>query len=404
MKYNLDTFIKESWKEARTTAGPRDLDLPYPFIPPSFSDDGMLRTLYYWDTYFTNVGLIADGHVEWARENTDNLLYALDVFGCVPNYTRKDGADFCSQPPLLFLMIRDIYAATKDETWLKRAINGLEKEYVFWMTRRMTKIGLNQYGCNATDKDVLLGYFDYVSGRVELDQTLPETEKIKIAKNFVAEAESGEDYTPRYAHHNALDYVQIDLNAHLYGMEEFLEGYFKDKDKEKFAYYKAQKEKRGELIEKYCFNNKTGMYCDYDFVSNKKNEIICAACFLPYFHGFAKREGNLSLVYNTLKTKSGVVACQDTGDYAYQWGYPNIWAPYQFFAYKALLSYGLNTEAEELRQNYIHLLSTVYEKTGTLWERYNENGAAQDLEYPTQKMLGWTAGTYRYFSGQGKED
>lgn len=403
MLFDLDTFIKESWGKARTTASETDLDLPYPFVPPSFTEDGMHRTLYYWDTYFTNIGLIADGHTDWARENVDDLRYALRHFGCVPNYTRKDGADFCSQPPLLFLMIRDVYAQTRDEEWLESAVRDLEIEHAFWMRERLTPIGLNQYGCNATDEKTLLGYYEYVSTRVELPQDIPAEEKMRIAKNFVAEAESGEDYTPRYENHNALDYVQIDLNAHLYGMEEFLADYFKGKNDEKYGYYTACKNTRAALIEKYCFNEKTGVYCDYNFVASKKNEMICCACFLPYFYGFARKESNLACVYDVLKTKGGVAACQDTGNYAFQWGYPYIWAPYQCFAYGALKNYGFKAQAEELRESYTRLLSSVFESTGVLWERYDENGAAKDLEYPTQKMLGWTAGVYRYLSEQKKD-
>ena len=203
MRDKLNEYIKNSWKDARSTAGELDLDLPYPFVPPSYTPDGIHRTLYYWDTYFTNVGLIVDGHTDWARENVDDLLYALECFGCVPNFTRKDGAEYCSQPPLLALMIRDIFQATKDEAWLKKAVSGLEKEYAFWMTKRMTPIGLNQYGSNAQDKVRLLWYYDYVSTRVALPQDIPDEEKMRIAKNFVAEGESGEDYTPRYANHNA---------------------------------------------------------------------------------------------------------------------------------------------------------------------------------------------------------
>lgn len=395
MSKSLKEFIKESWSVARRTAGERDLPLPKPFVPPSFSEDGIHQTLYYWDTYFTNVGLIADGYVEWAKDNVDDLLFALRHFGCVPNYTRKDGADFCSQPPLLSLMVRDIYAQTGDEAWLAEAVEALETEYAFWMEKRITPIGLNQYGCNATDEKVLLHYYEYVSGRVKLPQDIPNAEKVRIAKNFVAEGESGEDYTPRYAHHNALDYVQIDLNSHLYGLEDFLYEYFTGKDAKKAAYYLAQKNKRVELIEKYCFNEETGAYCDYDFVSGKKNSIICAACALPFFYGFA-RFGNLAKVYETLKTKGGVAACEPTEEQGFQWGYPNIWAPYQYFVYGALARYGLVEQAAELCENYTTLLEKTYEKTGTLWERYDENGFAPTLEYPTQVMLGWTAGVYNY--------
>ena len=402
MSQDLSVFIKEGWGKARTTASDIDLDLPFPFVPPSISIEGMHRTLYYWDTYFTNIGLIADGHVDWARENVDNLLFALHHFGCVPNYTRKDGAQFCSQPPLLFLMVRDVFLATQDEAWLQQAVDGLELEYAFWMNKRMTQIGLNQYGCNATNAQDLLMYYDYVSTRVTLDQTLSADEKMRIAKNFVAEAESGEDYTPRYANHNALDYVQIDLNAHLYGLEEFLSQYFTEKNEEKSAFYVQRKEQRRRLIETYCFNEETGAYCDYDFVAKKKNDIVCCACFLPYYYGFARKESNLSFVYDVLKTKSGVAACQETESQEYQWGYPYIWAPYQYFAYKALAQYQLQVQAEELRTGYMRLLSETFSRTGTLWERYDENGPAAALEYPTQPMLGWTAGVYSYFLSKNK--
>lgn len=395
---DLNRFIKDGWLKARKTPENEDLDLPYSFVPPCIKGD--FRTLYYWDTYFTNLGLIKDGHTDWARENVDDLLYALDVFGCVPNCTRKNGANFCSQPPLLCLMIKDIYQSTKDDDWLKRAVCGLKNEYAFWMQKRMTPIGLNQYGCNADSKEILMKYYEYISTRVQMSKDLSVENKILVARNFIAEAESGEDYTPRYVNHNALDYVQIDLNSHLYGVENFLSNYFSDKDVKKSEFYKEQKKRRRELIEKYCFNEKTGTYCDYNFVTGKKNEIVCAACFLPYYYGFAKDNGQILRIYEVLKTKSGIVSCQDTGVYNYQWGYPNIWAPHQYFAYIALKNYGCMREAKELRTGYIKLLSNVFEKTGTLWERYNENGYAKELEYPTQKMLGWTAGVYRYFYNQ----
>lgn len=395
MEYTLSDFIKTGWRKARKKQEGPDLSLPYPFVPPCIKGD--FRTLYYWDTYFTNLGLLADGYIEWAKENVDNLLYALDVFGCVPNYTRNDGADFCSQPPLLGLMIQDIYKYTKDEEWLSKAVASLEKEYAFWMQERMTAIGLNQYGCNANDEKLLIKYYDFIGTRIQLPEGRSTKEKLCLARNFIAEAESGEDYTPRYEKHNALEYVQIDLNAHLYGVEDFLAKYFLGKDIKKSTFYKEQGERRLVLIERYCFDEKTQTYCDYNFVTGKKNERIFAACFLPYYYGFAKKDGNILHLYTMLKTKSGVVACQDTGEYGYQWGYPNIWAPHQYFAYVGLKNYACIEEAEELRTGYMQLLTSVFEKTGALWERYDENGEAKALEYPTQEMLGWTAGVYKFF-------
>ncbi|MBR2337358.1 MAG: hypothetical protein IKA61_05405 [Clostridia bacterium] len=390
----LDDFIKQGWIGARSVAGEKDLPLPYPFVPPC--GEGPFKRLYYWDTYFTNIGLIMDGHADWARENVDNLLFALDYFGCVPNFTRKDGAIFCSQPPLLGIMIKDVYNASKDEKWLYKSIVGLEKEYDFWMTRRMTQIGLNQYGTNAFDKGHLTYYYGLMAKRIGLDLNATDEEKIKVAQNLIAEAESGEDFTPRYNNHNATEYVQIDLNSHLWGVENLLAEFYKDKDEDKSAYYSRKRDNRLVLIERYCYNAETGIYADYNFVTKKTNSIICGASFMPYFYGFARQGENLRTIYDKLKSKGGVVSCEDTGDRVYQWGYPYIWAPHQYFAYMALKNYGENERADELCRNYTELLSNTYDKTEFLWERYTEDGNAPDLEYPTQKMLGWTAGVYRY--------
>ena len=84
----LDKFIVEGWARARTkNLIETDLPLPFPFVPPSITQEGLFRTLYYWDTYFTNVGLIADGHVDWAKEN----VYAMRTAGIMVG---MDGDNF----------------------------------------------------------------------------------------------------------------------------------------------------------------------------------------------------------------------------------------------------------------------------------------------------------------------
>lgn len=183
----------------------------------------------------------------------------------------------------------------------------LEKEYTFWMSKRITPVGLNQHGTNAKDERAkLINYYGLAMHRIGMDENAPEEEQIRIALNLLAELESGEDFTPRYENHNATEYVQIDLNSHLYGVERFLSDYYRGKDEKKSAYYQAQKERRLALIEKYCYNEKTGVYGDYNFVQNKQNNVVCAANFLPYFYGFARKGSRISAIYEKLKTKGGV--------------------------------------------------------------------------------------------------
>ncbi|MBQ7879544.1 MAG: hypothetical protein IJ317_02730, partial [Clostridia bacterium] len=345
-----------------------------------------------------------DQKTQLAVDNVNALLYALDTFGCVPNCVKEHGADYASQPPLLGLMIKDVANATTDGVLLEKAIDGLEKEYAFWMRERTTEIGLNQYKGNTDDEAFLAEYYDYIVTRLPtLSKSLSNAEKAAKAKHFLAEGESGEDFTPRYKNHNALDYVQIDLNAHLYGVETFLSEYFANKNQTKSAFYAARKSERLARIKRYCYDEKTGVFFDYNFVKKKRGDVVCAACFTPWFYGFGESERGLKFVYGTLKNKSGVYACQDVGDPSYQWGFPNLWAPHQYFAHEALRRYGLTEEAESLANGYMRLLAENFEKTGCLWERYHEDGVAPSLEYETQEMLGWTAGVYQYFYKLYKE-
>ena len=395
MKYNLKEYISSSWEKAVTVKKDGDLILPYPFVSPCFEGD--FRVLFYWDTFFTNIGLIIDGKTDLALNNVNDLFFALDFFGCVPNYTRDNGAKWCSQPPLLTLMVKDIFAAINDKEWLDSAVEKIEKEYFFWMKNRMTEIGLNRYGTNQKHADELLSYYEYVRRRIGVEENISKGEKIKKAVDFLAEAESGEDFTPRYYNHNASEFVQIDLNSHLYGVENFLTQYFSGKNEEKRLFYEKQKQIRLKLIKKYCYNETTGLYYDYNVLTKKRSSRICAACFLPFYYGFAKDKSSLYKLYEKLTTESGVVACEDTGEYIYQWGYPNIWAPHQYFAYVALKENGLDELAAELSDNYMKLLEKEFLRTGKIWERYDTGGVAKSLEYDTQPMLGWTAGVYNYF-------
>ena len=57
---------------------------------------------------------------------------------------------------------------------------------------------------NAKDnREALIYYYGLVVGRIGLDANATEEEKIKVATNLISEAESGEDFTPRYENHKA---------------------------------------------------------------------------------------------------------------------------------------------------------------------------------------------------------
>ena len=87
--------------------------------------------MYYWDTYFTNAGLIASGNVEQAKNNADNVRFLINKYGFMPNGNRTFYLGN-TQPPFLSLMVYDIYETKKDKEWLKTAYDFLIIEYRFW--------------------------------------------------------------------------------------------------------------------------------------------------------------------------------------------------------------------------------------------------------------------------------
>ena len=141
-----DECIKENRNDFDTLVG-----LPYPYIVPAV---GHFDEMYYWDTYFTNIGLILAGRAMQAKFNVDNMLNLISRFGFMPNGNRNYYLTR-SQPPFLSYMVSDIFDFFKDKAWLAGAFLMLEKEYNFWMTKRITKTGLNQY-CDDSPKDELI--------------------------------------------------------------------------------------------------------------------------------------------------------------------------------------------------------------------------------------------------------
>ena len=193
-------FIRDNWHTTvqHCTADTATLiGLPYPYTVPTAG--AMFREMYYWDTFFTNEGLVRDGHPELAKGNTDNLLYMVRRFGKVYNGS-KTYYEARSQTPYLSMMVDRIYRLTGDKQWLADAYQTLKEEYGFWMRERLTPTGLNRYGSSASD--ALVDEFLVTGGKrlgTDLFDKGYTPERLhKLGLDFVAEAESGWDFNPRY--------------------------------------------------------------------------------------------------------------------------------------------------------------------------------------------------------------
>ena len=113
------------------------IPLPHPYIVPG----GRFREIYYWDSYFTMLGLQVSGRVDMIKSMVDNFSFLIDRIGYIPNGNR---AYFLgrSQPPFFSLMVKllrdeedkiEKEGKEEEEGVLVKYLPQLENEYEFWM-------------------------------------------------------------------------------------------------------------------------------------------------------------------------------------------------------------------------------------------------------------------------------
>lgn len=390
MSVNVDKYIETHWdeciKENREDCGEL-IGLPYPYTVPAI---GCFDSLYYWDTYFLNQGLKYGGRYQQIKNNTDNMLFLVDKFGFMPNSNQTFHLKN-SQPPFLSEMVKDVYAHYRDKNWLKGAYMTLKREYDFWMTKRITKTGLNQYNGVCPEEDIE-AMSEGFKKRIKLDLDMPCE---KIAKQYLIACESGWDLTPRWGL-NAEDYIQIDLNSIMYIFEKNMEFFASEICINEDELWSKRAENRRSLINKYMLND-DGLFYDYDFIDNKFSRIFSVASYYPLYAGLATEEQAKVAMENLsrLEEKYGVLSCEknDT-EGRYQWDAPHGWACLQYIMVYGLDKYGYYDEAKRIAEKYIGLVEKVFDKTQNLWEKYNVIEGNTNTSVKMPPMMGWSAGTY----------
>ena len=391
---NIEQYVKEGWKKTLRTATAEDVQrentliaLPKPFTIPCI--DGFFQEMYYWDTYFTNCGLLVSGEFEIARDNLENFAHLVNVYGFIPNGSRTWFLDR-SQPPVFGLMIADYYKYTQDKEFLSWATNALEKEYLFWDTRRKAENGLNCHSSDATIETYGIGVQIYH----ERTGVLREDDVAYWGKNILAEAETGWDFNPRFSG-KCHEYNPVDLNSLLYFNEKFLAFAQRELGTGDGLAWEELAQARKQKMQAYMLAE-DGDYYDYSYVENKRSKIKSAASFFPYFVGLRQDDGGIDALLQALELPYGISATQETKEDYYQWGYKNGWPCMQFVVVEGLKNCTREEDAKRIAKKYVDLVESVFEKKGKFFEKYNVLIGTEDAvsEYGTPEMLGWTAGVY----------
>src|SRR5437870_12982368 len=90
-------LIRHNRRDRQTLIG-----LPRPYLVPA--ETAMFQEMYYWDTYFTALGLPGTEYEQLIVDLADNMAALLRRFGVIPNASRYYFLSR-SQPPFFSRMI-----------------------------------------------------------------------------------------------------------------------------------------------------------------------------------------------------------------------------------------------------------------------------------------------------------
>lgn len=373
----------------------KDIEHPlnYPYTSPCSGHK--FREFYYWDTYFTCLGLVHMNRWDMILNNIRNCFDLIDKFGYVPNYNRYHGCNR-SQPPFLVNLVDMYYRHTGDLDFLREGVAHLEKEMIFWYEQRSFENGLAHYGYQLRPRAESLAFYEMIN-RTRVPYPLEdEEEKLQAAYQFYAEAESGWDFNPRFGH-RALEHAALDLNSNLYAYEAMLSQFHTLLgNPEKVAYWQQRADDRKANMNLHMLDKESRLFLDYDVTNDKLSTCFSLASYFPLYQGLATAEQAEDAVKALPRFlyPYGLSTCEKADrSVIYQWDYPNGWPPLQIVVVRGLLRYGYVQQAHQAAEAFLKNVLKNFEESGHLWEKYNvvEGSLNVSNEYELPVMLGWSA-------------
>ncbi len=425
-----------------------------PFVVPG----GRFNEMYNWDSYFESMGLLEDGFVDLAKAMVDNFVYQITHYGKILNANRTYYLTR-SQPPFLTSMALAVYEHlpknTESKAWLQKVFRAAIKEYYeVWMNKdRLTETGLSRYyGCGlGPPPEVETGHFDAIykpyATQHKLDtrefEQLYKAGKIKVPEldNFFVHdrcvRESGHDTTYRWNWEGdrGADFVTVDLNSLLYKIEldiartinrEFGGTLTRaDGSREESSTWYDRAKKRKKLINRYLWDERCGMFLDYDIVKKQRHVYVSATTFYSLW-AWHKDDPRTQLVtakqakrlvasaLPLLEMSGGITASaeESRGPISEsrplrQWDYPHGWAPHQMLIWRGLFDYGFDEIAHRLIYRWLYaIIRNAVDYNGMIPEKldvvrisheiFAEYGnVGTNFAYITKEGFGWMNASYQ---------
>jgi alpha,alpha-trehalase len=424
---SMEDHIRALWPALTRPADPVDphsslIPLPGPYVVPG----GRFREVYYWDSYFTMLGLIQDKRTDLVKQMLDNFAYLVRTVGHIPNANRTYYLSR-SQPPFFAAMV-GLYATATDTAKALPYLDAIEAEHAFWMAgaesvapgsaaRRVVRLKdgslLNRYWDDRPEPRPESYREDY-----ELGQRVTPAQREPLFRNIRAAAESGWDFSSRWMRDTSdlrtletTELIPVDLNSLLYHAERTIAALRLARggagDAQVAARFAAAAESRRKALVAAAYDPAGEFFYDVRWRTGERvTDRPTMAAAAPLYFGLATPEQGRAVAARLgrdfLKAGGFVTTQIKSGQ---QWDSPNGWPPLQWLGTEAVRAYGRGDIATDARDRWLALNRRTYRVTGKMTEKYDVTDLSRRAgggEYPTQDGFGWTNGVAKAMAAQEK--
>ena len=406
----LKAYITDLWPSLTRTAidVPKygsSLPLPKPFVVPG----GRFRELYYWDSYFTMLGLRLSGRQDLIEDMILNFGSMFDLYGHIPNGSRTYYLSR-SHPPVFYLAAG--LSCDQSPQSRKQRLGWMLCEHRFWMAGedRLEPGSEHRRTVCLPGGAVLNRYWDDRSRPrdeswaedMALAKETPGRNPEDLWRDIRAAAESGWDFSSRWLADNqslgsirTTRLVPIDLNCLLFGLEQKIASESAALGiAEQAAAFSDRAAKRAAAITLHLWNNEGGFFADYDLDACTVSSQLTAAAAFPLFCRVCSAEQakqSAASLKSLAQPKGLLTTLIDSGQ---QWDAPNGWAPLQWIASKGLQNYGETGLACNIASGWSAVVDEQFQANGQIYEKYDviAGKAGHGGEYGVEIGFGWTNG------------
>lgn len=418
-KRSITEHINTLWPVLTRQAGADEgasgslIPLPNDYVVPG----GRFREVYYWDSYFTLLGLQTAGKGELVRDMVENFAYLIDEVGHIPNGNRTYYLTR-SQPPFFGLMVEVLAEMEGDDVYAE-FMPELEAEYAFWMDGSEDVTGQNRAKKHVVwmpNGAVLNRYYD-AGDRPRAESYREDVLAIResgrdsqtVARHLRSGAESGWDYSARWFADGknissiiTTDIIPPDLNSLLWKLERIIAKHHGEQTQRKE--FDRLAGNRAAAINEYLYDETSGFYQDRNWTTGKLTGYLTLAGVYPLFVGLTddRRAAAVGdIIAEQFLAPGGVRTSLANTDQ--QWDAPNGWPPLQWMTYQGLKNYGEHSVAKQIRERWMANNERVYTNVHKMVEKYNVEDITLEAgggEYPVQDGFGWSNGVYLRMSAE----